>query len=240
MLGEAPRYAGQTIFFPKVDWQINSKNHATFEANRLRFTSPSGQQTNSTATYGLASFGNIYVRDTWGIAKLDTEITSNTTNEIRYQYRRDFNFAFNEPADAYENSALLMPPGYTNPNGIPPYVSITNGFNFGTPTFLNRPAYPDERRWQVADTVTSVHGNHTFKYGGDFIHTYDLSENLVNVFGDYAYSGSSGLANYLSDYYLSQNPATASTADHYSSYTQGFGALGFQFATEDYSGFLED
>jgi outer membrane receptor protein involved in Fe transport len=247
MLGQAPRYAGQTLFFPKLDWQINGKNHATFEANRLRFTSPSGQQTNSTANYGLASFGNIYVRDTWGIAKLDTVITNNTTNEIRYQYGRDDNYAFNQQSDSYENSTLLMPPGYTNPNGIPPYVSIQNGFAFGTPTFLNRPAYPDERRWQVADTVTQVHGNHTFKYGGDFIHTYDLSENLVNVFGDYAYNQTSdaqgavsGLSNYLSDYYLSQNPATASQAAHYSQYEQGFGTLGFQFATEDLSGFAED
>jgi outer membrane receptor protein involved in Fe transport len=247
MLGQAPRYAGQTIFFPKVDWQINGKNHATFEANRLRFTSPSGQQTNSTANYGLASFGNIYVRDTWGIAKLDTVVTNNITNEIRYQYGRDDNYAFNQPADSYENSSLLMPPGYTNPMGIPPYVSIQNGFGFGTPTFLNRPAYPDERRWQVADTVTHVHGNHTFKYGGDFIHTYDLSENLVNVFGDFVYNQTSdaqgavsGLSNYLSDYYLSQNAATAGQAAHYTSYTQGFGKLGFQFATEDYSGFVED
>jgi hypothetical protein len=87
----------------------------------------------------------------------------------------------------------------------------------------------------------------TGEYGGDFIHTYDLSENLVNVFGDYVYNQTndtqgavSGLSNYLSDYYLSQTPGMASQAAHYSSYTQGFGKLGFQFATEDYSGFAED
>ena len=57
MLGDGPRYADQTIYFPKVDWQINAKNHASFEVNRLRFSSPGGQQTNATATYALDSFG---------------------------------------------------------------------------------------------------------------------------------------------------------------------------------------
>ncbi|HEY4047560.1 MAG TPA: TonB-dependent receptor [Acidobacteriaceae bacterium] len=243
MLGQAPRNAGQTLFFPRLDWQINARNHATFEANRLRFTSPSGQQTNTPVTYGIQSFGNIYVRDTWGIAKLDTQISPDIINEVRYQYGRDFNFAFNEPPTQYEQNTLLKTGNYTNPLGIPPFVTIQNGFNFGTPTFLNRPAYPDERRWQVADTVTWTHGNHTFKFGGDYIHTYDLSENLVNVFGAYTYNAqgtTSGLANYLTDYYLAQNAATVNQAQHYSSYQQGFGPLGFQFTTGDYSGFVED
>jgi hypothetical protein len=243
MLGQAPRYASQTIFFPKVDWQINSKNHASFEVNRLRFTSPSGQQTNATATYGLQSFGNIYVRDTWGVAKLDTYLTSKISNEVRYQYGRDFNFAFNMSPTSYEQNTLLKTPTYTNPNGIPPYVTITNGFNFGTPTFLNRPAYPDERRWQVSDTVQWTRGNHTFKFGGDYIHTNDLSENLTQIFGAFTYGTqgtTSGLTSYLTDYYLSQNPATVAQANHYSSYAQGFGPLGFEFTTSDYAGFIQD
>ncbi len=199
MLGAGLRYADQTIYFPKVDWQINAKNHASFEANRLRFSSPGGQQTNATATYGLESFGDIYVKDSWGIAKLDSFITSNMSNEVRYQYGRDFNLGHNmSPTTPYENATLLNSPTYTNPNGIPPAVFITNGFNFGTPTFYNRPAYPDERRWQVSDTVQWTHGNHSIKFGEDYIHTYDLSENLTSVFGSYSYTS---VANYLTDYY---------------------------------------
>jgi hypothetical protein len=234
MLGAGLRYADQTIYFPKVDWQINARNHASFEVNRLRFSSPGGQQTNATATYGLQSFGDIYVKDSWGIAKLDTFITS---NEIRYQYGRDFNFGHNMPPTAYENATLLNSPTYTNPNGIPPAVAITNGFTFGTPTFYNRPAYPDERRWQVSDTVQWTHGNHSFKFGGDYIHTYDLSENLTSVFGSYSYSS---IASYLTDYYDAQNASTAAKANHYTSYAQGFGPLGFDFTTSDYAGFAQD
>ncbi len=197
MLGAGLRYADQTIYFPKVDWQINAKNHASFEGNRLRFSSPGGQQTNATATYGLESFGDIYVKDTWGIAKLDSFITPNMSNEVRYQYGRDFNLGHNMPPTAYESATLLSSPTYTNPNGIPPAVAITNGFTFGTPTFYNRPAYPDERRWQVSDTVQWTHGNHNLKFGEDYIHTYDLSENLTSVFG--SYSGLSGLSPNLPD-----------------------------------------
>jgi len=237
MLGDGPRYADQTIYFPKIDWQINQKNHTSIEGNRLRFSSPGGQQTNATATYNLQSFGDIYVKDSWLVAKLDSYITPNVSNEVRYQYGRDFNIGHNMPASAYENATLLNSPTYTNPNGIPPAVAITNGFTFGTPTFYNRPAYPDERRWQVSDTVQWTHGNHSFKFGEDYIHTYDLSENLTSIFGSYSYTS---VVNYLTDYYDSQNSSTAAQANHYSSYAQGFGPLGFNFTTSDYAAFAQD
>ena len=55
----------QTIYFPKLDWQVNGKNHVSVEANRMRWTSPAGIQTAPAVAYGLSSFGNDYVRDTW-------------------------------------------------------------------------------------------------------------------------------------------------------------------------------
>jgi hypothetical protein len=238
LLGQAARFADQTLFFPKIDWQINGKNHLSAEVNRLRFISPSGQQTNATASYGTQSIGNVYARDTWGVARLDTYITSAISNEVRYQYSRDFEFAGAETPTSYEQSTLLnTATGYSNPLGFPPNVSITGAFQFGTPTFYPRPAYPDERRWQVTDTVQWVHGNHTFKFGGDYIHTNDLSENLSSFYGGYTYTTP---ATYLTDFYLAQNPATVSQAAHYSGYQQGFGPLGFEFQTGDYAGFVQD
>ncbi len=38
--GAVPRKGQATIFFPKIDWTINSRNHATFEVNRMRWASP--------------------------------------------------------------------------------------------------------------------------------------------------------------------------------------------------------
>ncbi|MGB8534974.1 MAG: carboxypeptidase regulatory-like domain-containing protein [Acidobacteriaceae bacterium] len=237
LLGPAARFADQTLFFPKVDWQINERNHLSGEANRLRFISPSGQQTNATAQYGTQSIGNVYARDTWGVARLDTSITPTLTNEVRYQYGRDFEFAGPETPTTYENNTLLQPPGYGNPFGIPPNVFITGAFQFGTPSFYPRPAYPDERRWQISDTANYVRGNHNIKFGIDYIHTNDLSENISNYYGAYSYTS---VANYLTDYYQSQNPATAGLTGHYSTYNQGFGPLGFEFQTGDYAGFIQD
>ena len=74
MLGPVPRKGEQDIIFPKLDWKINQKNHASFTFNRMRWASPAGIQTQATNTFGVASFGNDYVKDTWGIAKLDTFI----------------------------------------------------------------------------------------------------------------------------------------------------------------------
>jgi hypothetical protein len=242
LFGLVPRTGDQDIFFGKLDYQVNGRNHVTFEANRLRWTSPAGIQTGSSAlAYGIASFGNDFVKDTFGIAKLESVITQRISNEVRYQYGRDFEYEYNQSPTPYENSVLLNPPGYTNPFQIPPSVTITNAFGsgFGTATFLNRPAYPDERRWEVTDTVNLVRGNHNLKFGADFLHTYDLSENLTAVFGQFGYTG----ANYgaLEQYFSDLTKAnTCSGFECYGSYSQGFGPLGFNFTTQDYAGFAQD
>src|SRR5579859_3951268 len=85
MLGPTPRQGEQYIIFPKVDWTINQKNHASFTFNRMRWASPAGIQTQATNTFGVRSFGDDFVKDTWGIAKLNTFITANMSNEVRYQ-----------------------------------------------------------------------------------------------------------------------------------------------------------
>ena len=240
--GLVPRTGDQYIWFPKIDWQVNGKNHLTAEVNRLRWTSPAGIQTSTGAfSYGIDSFGNDFVKDTFGIAKLDTVLTNTLTNEVRYQYGRDFEYEYNQTPSAYEQSTLLNTPSYSNPYGIPPLVTISNVFSsgIGTPTFLNRPAYPDERRWQLTDVLNKVHGNHNLKFGVDYVHTYDLSENLTAIFGEFAYGQSNfgALESYFTD--LNKNNA-CTNAECYSGYEQGFGPLGFNFTTSDYAGFIQD
>lgn len=240
-LGPVPRKGQATIFFPKVDWQINSKNHATFEVNRMRWASPAGIQTQASNTFGVASFGSDFVRDTWGVAKLSTLFTNTLSNEARFQYGRDFEFEFAQPPTSYEQANFVTSPnfaGYSNPLGLPPDVFITNGFDMGVPTFLQRPAFPDERRTQFADTVSWSHGKHLLKFGLDYAHTNDLSENLRFQYGSFSYSS---LLNYFSDLY-GVNTCTSGTAKVpcYSSYQQAFGPLGFTFNTNDYAFFAED
>ncbi|HTC94066.1 MAG TPA: TonB-dependent receptor [Terriglobales bacterium] len=242
MLGSVPRTGEQFIFLPKIDWIINQKNHASFSFNRMRWASPAGIQTQGTNTNGIASFGNDFVKDTWGVAKLDTTITSNIVNELRYQYGRDFEFENNQTPTPYEQSTLVNTPTFTNPLGLPPQVSVTNGFTFGTPSFLERPKFPDETRQQIADTVSWNLGKHSFKFGMDFSHVHDNSQNLRNQFGSYSYSS---LLNYFSDLHTTRSctakvAGVTVAAPCYSSYSQAFGPLGFQFSTDDIAFFAED
>jgi hypothetical protein len=241
MLGTVPRIGKQVIYFPKIDWQVNQKNHASVEANQMRWSSPAGIQTAPAVAYGMASFGSDYVRDNWIVGKLDSFLSTNFSNEARFMYGRDFEFEFNQTPTSYEQTNLInTPAGYVNPQGLPPNVFLSGFFQFGTPQFLNRAALPDERRWQIADTVVWVRGNHTFKFGEDFLHTNDLISNLYNQYGGYTYSGNTPLGNYFSDLYLSQNPVPGKIAENYTFFNQGVGAAGLSFDTNDYALFAQD
>src|SRR6476661_2813283 len=154
MLGPVARTGDQNIFLPKLDWQINQKNHASFSFNRMRWSSPAGIQTAATVTRGISSFGDDFVKDTWGVAKLNTFFTPTLGNELRFQYGPHFEFEFIQQPTPYELANLVHAPSFTNPLGLPPTVSITNGFTFGVPNFLQRSKFPDETRNQIADTVT--------------------------------------------------------------------------------------
>jgi hypothetical protein len=234
MLGPVKRDGEQYIIYPKVDWQINQKNRASLSFNRMRWSSPAGIQTQATNTFGIASFGNDFVKDTWGVAKLDTLVTSNIANELRFQYGRDFEYENNQVASPYEQANLLHPAGFTNPLGLPPQVAITNGFTFGTPNFLLRPNFPDERRMQIADTINWTHGKHTLKFGMDFSHVHDNSQNLFQQFGQFQY-------NNLLTYFTDLNKVNGCAGKPcYSSYSQAFGPLGFEFSTNDYAFFAQD
>jgi hypothetical protein len=232
-LGTVPRLGEQTIFLPKIDWNVSNKNHASFEINRMRWHSPAGIQTQASVGFANSSFGNDDVKDTWGIARLDTYLTNTLANEARYQYGRDFEFEHPQPANAYER-AHLFSPGVT----IPPNVFFTfQSFNFGTATFLDRSRFPDERRQQFADTVTWTHGNHSLKFGGDFLHTNDNSSNLRFQFGAYTYTS---FENYVSDLTSPNHCGTTHQTQCYSQFQQAFGPLGLEFANDDIGLFAQD
>jgi outer membrane receptor protein involved in Fe transport len=250
-LGNVARTGDQDIFFPKLDWTVNDKNHASVELNRMRWWSPAGIQTQTPVNYAVGSFGNDYVATTWGVGRLTTTFSPTMVNEARFQYGRDFEWENPQAPTAYEQANFVTSlnfPGYANPLGQSPNVFITNGFNMGVPTFLTRPAYPDEHRTQFADTVSWVHGNHTFKWGGDFTHVNDRTANLFQQFGAYSYSS---LLNYFSDLYSSSYVCTVTItnpdgskstvpAPCYTSYAQAFGPLGLTFTTNDIGIFGQD
>ena len=242
-LGAVHRTGDQTINMPKIDWQINSRNHVSFIFNRLRWDSPGGVQTQATNTYGIDGFGNDFVKLDYGLAKLDTMITSSIANEVRYQYGRELNDETAQPLSAYDAQ-------FVNSSLFPPTISLqsTNGFSSGTQYYSFRPAFPDERKWQVADTLSWVRGQHAFKFGGDVVHNYDfintlgLAASTPNGSFSYTYLG-----NFFADLAQPSGTCGASASEFntgtlpcYSTFSQNFGQATFSLNTVDYGFFAQD
>ena len=230
--GEVPRKADQLLLLPKIDWVINDKHTFSAVYNRLRADSPAGVQSQAVVTRGIASFGDDKVTlDTLNL-RLNSTITPSVINEARFQYSRDLEQQIAQPA---------APGEPTTANGFSPSVAIGGGgFTFGKPNFLDRAAYPDERRTQFADTVTMIKGRHTIKFGGDFNYVSDLLDNLFQNAGAYSYSN---LVDFLSDYAFPLTGGCGTAAARtkcYTSFGQGFGPTAFKFATRDYNLFIQD
>lgn len=237
LTGVVPRVGDQIINFPKLDWHINDRNTASVEYNRARWNSPAGIQTNPVVARGVASFGDDFLKIDSIIGRLDTAFGPSLSNQIRYQYGRDFE---------YETSQRPAPgEPLTGPNGFPPSVGLGGGgITYGKPNFLNRSAYPDERRNQATDTVTQVIRRHTLTYGGDFNHVNDRLGNLFAEEGVYTYAN---LADWVTDFAYPTTPHCDAARDGklgslpcYRQYQQGFGKVQTSFATNEIAGFLQD
>ena len=214
-LGAVPRFGNNLLNTPKLDWQINPKHHLSVLYHRLSWDSPGGVQTQATNTYAIDSFGTDFVKLDYGLAKLDSQITNNISNELRYQYSRELNDEGQQPFSAYTSSYLQGTNGITNTaayNFSPNVVEVsldspgTTGLYLGSPYYSYRKALPDEHKWQVGDTAAWQKGNHNLKFGIDMVHNYDLMANTYESNGVYSYSY---LGNYFADLLNESNSSGA-------------------------------
>jgi hypothetical protein len=247
--GTLPRRGDNLIFLPKADWHINSNNVFTATYNWLKWDSPAGIQTQATNTRAKDNFGDDFVRARFLNLRLASTISSSLINEARFQYGQDFEYEFSQPALAGEPT--------TAPGSRSPQTFITNGFSFGVPEFLERAAFPDERRTQFADTMTYTTGNHTLKFGGDVNHAKDIINNLRFQAGEFNYTGASALPDFIVDYvnFSTSGAIRALTGGTNGvcvgstrragqcwggNFNQGFGVQGLTLSTNDYNFFLQD
>ncbi len=253
--GPVPRTGDQKLFLPKVDWVIDDTNTLTVSYNRLRWASPAGIQTQATNTRAVDNFGDDFVEIDALNVKLASTLTPNLLNEFRFQWGRDNEFQFSQPPIPGEPTNAV---GGRSPQTI---LVGTSTFSFGMPEFLERASFPDERRWQFADTVTLTNGNHTFKFGGDVNFVKDIINNLRFSGGEFNYTGATtGIADFIVDYVnfqtngairaLSATPngslglcvsSTRRVGKCYAgNFNQGFGVLGLTMKTTDLNYFIQD
>jgi len=256
-LGTVPRRGYQEINTPKLDWQVNDRNHVSVLYHRLRWDAPGDVQTNSTADYARDTFGNDFVKLDYGVTKLTSLITAQMSNELLYQYSREELDETQQPFTAY-TKANLIGNGVAF-NGTVPEVSMATsngGFNLGSPYYSYRLANPEEYKWQIGDILYWNKGNHSFKFGVDEVHNYDY----INTFGldGNGYFSYSYIGNYINDQINANAGRTASTCNSsavrngsssssavgtypcYSSFAQTFGPHAYGIDTMDSGVFGQD
>lgn len=244
LTGLIPRKGNQTINFPKVDWKVNEKNSLSVAYNHLDWNSPGGIQTNPVIQRGITSSGNDYVKIDSVIANLNTTLKPNLINTFRFEFARDYEYETNQTPLASEPT--------TGPGGLPPesYINTQGGFFIGTPDYLPRSSYPNEHENQSQDTISWVKSGHTITAGFDFRRVNDDIAFLNPLEGEFTFSGTNALADFVTDYsnYAyhtkagcdSAHDALAGTLPCYSTIQQQFGKPEFQFATSEYAAFVQD
>lgn len=251
-VGESPRFGYQEINMPKLDWQIDGKNHLSLLYNRLRWDSPGGVQTNTPDHYSKDANGDDFVKLDYGVATLSTVLTPNISNEVLFQYSRELDDEGQQPYTPYTLSDI------NNKTGNIPYVELyEDGVDAGSPYYSYRTAYPGERKWQANDIVYWNFGHHQLSFGAEFVHNYDLMNDTYDSNGvfDYDWDGNyfNDLLNFKNGVVPSaSNPVgcnssayengTGITGDDpcYYEFTQGFGPPVFSIATLDSGLFVQD
>ena len=248
-LGLEPRKGYQEINTPKLDWQINDKEHVSVLYHRLRWDAPGDVQTNTSASYALDTWGNDFVKLDYGVTKLTSLVNAHMSNELLYQYSREGLSETQQALTPY-TKANLLGNGTTINQSIPEIAMDTSiGFNLGSPYYSYRLANPDEWKWQVGDIFYWNKGNHSFKFGVDELHNFDF-------FNTYGFDGNgyyvySYIGNYISDQ-ISANSGkvgncsssaarnTTGTYACYSTFTQTFGPHAYGISTLDTGAFGQD
>ncbi|HWF39687.1 MAG TPA: TonB-dependent receptor [Candidatus Acidoferrales bacterium] len=219
----------------------------------MRWKSPFGVQTNATAARSIDSNGNDDVKDDRAIANWSSVLNAWATNNARFIYTRDFEFENPTPSLPGEPvSALgLAPQADLNSCGFGSggATTLACSWTLGTPYYLNRQAYPDEKRYQGVDTFSISKGSHLIKFGFDITHTGDYLNAYVagDQYGEYSYSQ---VTDYITDYLVAVNhlpnacvsstSGTAAAVPCYNEYFQTVGPLAFNVPTVETGLFVQD
>ena len=198
------RFQKQNLFFPRLDYHINSRNDAFVDYNFADFDSSYGYSpANTFSNSSPSTNAPTSYHERFLVAGLTTQLGKSSVNQIHFQYGRDL------------ETAGANAPGPSVSTGI---------VTFGMPNALPRIAEPDEHRIQFTDVFSTTHGHHTFKFGGDLNNVHEVMINLFQGGGIYSYSGTNNNVNfqsYLQDAFAGQTGDTDPFAGyHYTSFVQ--------------------
>lgn len=238
--GITPRYGDQILNFGKLDYHLSDRQNFSLLYNRLRWDSVNGVQTNPVIRRGITSIGSDFDKVDSLIGKATSLLTPTMSNEFRIGYARDLDVDIG-------NKPLPNEPTSTA-GGLPPGLIITpnSGFSLGTPYYVPRTTYPDERVIEVSDNVNLTAGRHTILAGVNY---HWVQDNITDV--DY----SRGLFTYaqVADFFTDFARANGSsvgcdsardsgrgTLPCYTTIQQAFGRPQFVYHTNEYAAYVQD
>jgi hypothetical protein len=238
LLGPVARTERQMIAFPRFDWRVNERTRISVGYDLVRLNAENGMRSAPTATWGIGSFGTRRLNLDAISASWNTFVTANVLNQLRYTHAHDLESELADSPTPFEEQFAK------NPFGAPPEVGVASGsggFRFGTPSTLNRPAYPDELRQEAADTLTWMRGRNQIDMGYALDYVRDHTSGLTYVTGDYTYTRKEQfVADLLSPNHCDASTTGAGDYPCWSTYRQTTGPTDFTFDTADYAGFATD
>jgi hypothetical protein len=228
--GAPSRFSKQNIFFPRLDWHINSHNDMFVNYNWANFDSTYGYSgANTFSNSSPSTNGPTSYHERFLVAGLTTQVSGRSINQVHFQFGRDL-----ETAGA---------------NAAGPSVGM-GAFTYGMPNALPRTAEPDEHRIQITNVFSTSRGNHTLKFGGDVNIVHEVMINLYQGGGLYSYSGTPSVAfgSWAADSFRGQPGDTDTYAGyHFSSFVQTIDKLNpaskaglDDFWMKMFAGFAED
>ncbi len=175
------RTVNNSAFLGKYDWNISP-------SNKLALSYNFDHSRNENQTFDVATYGNS-ANGIEGPSKINvvnfnlySSLSPTVINEAHFTYGRE------------------LRPRLAIPSNVPPDTGIgfSPSFRFGNPFFLQPKV--DELIWrtQIKDNVSIVRGGHTFKFGGEWLHT--LNSQIFRGFftGRYIFDSVTGFLRYAS------------------------------------------
>jgi hypothetical protein len=256
--GESARSTYRVQESLRMDFAPAVRDHVTlmYAGNRYQSLAGAalGQASDAVVSRGRGSLGDSVVHVDVGSGHWAHTFSPRWNNEVRSQVARDMEYE--KPHAPLAQEPQIGPGGYAPEVSIAPY-----GFTYGTPTSMSpgavggRGVYPDELRFELADTMQLHLGRHLFMLGGDWSRIHDTIDAMSAEEGAFSYDSGTvngkdgGLVDWITDYTFNVNaypnggcPSIDAPVHYFCfrSFRQSFGQLESDFVTHNMAGFAED
>ncbi|MDL2717185.1 MAG: TonB-dependent receptor [Acidobacteriota bacterium] len=171
--GPYDRGQNQDVFLLKADYDAGSSTHVSVRYNRQDFTGVNNE--NGGSTQSVTHSGDSLVKTDTVTASVTNSFSPALFNELRGQYARD------------------SEPGLANSADPEAFIQDVGNFAFTIGRNFFSPRETTITRYQVADAVTVLFGNHALKGGVDFNRDLILNYFPGNFSGSYTFNS---IANY--------------------------------------------